>query len=115
MATIEQYNEAAPFVQSIGNFTVDQIETKLASIPKPPAPVEPQAPTKAAIVALFNEVHATSDVNKAIEAAGGLELLAAKHDMTRSQCETCLREFAAMKAVYETPEDVTPEDVTPEE
>lgn len=100
--TKEDYLAVAPFVEGIGDFSATAIESKLDDIPEAPEPTPIPDPTKANIVALFNAVYAEVSVSKAIENAGGIAKLGAQYGMTAEQCKTCIREFEAMRVLYNT-------------
>lgn len=101
--TKADYVEVAPYIMSIGDFSATAIETKLSAIPEAPEKPEPPEPTKANIVALFNEVYSTPSVREVIQKNGGLMSTASKYDMTMAQCKQCLREFAEMEKLFNTP------------
>jgi hypothetical protein len=102
MATLDEYKSAMPMVTGIWpDLTKTAIENKLASIPAVPTKPAPAKPTKAAIIALFDEVYGLPTVEEAIAKAGGIMKLAAKHGMTRLDCITILQEFSAVKSLYD--------------
>jgi len=103
MATKEDYQSVAPYVMSIIDVTAEVIENKLASIQQEAEPTPVSDPVKADIVALFNYVYSYPTVNKSISKAGGINSLASTHNMTPNQCKTCIKEFEAMRNLYQNP------------
>lgn len=104
MATKAEYEAIAPYVMSIGDFSATAIENKLSAIPEPPEPEPVPDPTKANVIALFNTLYTDYfNVIDAIRDNGGLVQIASDHNMTFSQCKRCIRDFEAMRILYENP------------
>lgn len=101
MADLQDYIDVAPDVMATGDFSVTQVENKLASIPGPPSPPTPPDVTKAKVLDLFDIVTTTWSFNKSIEAAGGINEVAKTVQLWPSQVRELVRQFKAMKAVYD--------------
>lgn len=100
MATLQEYIDAAPFIMGLGEFTVNQVETKLASIPEPPADPVPPVVTKQIVIDIFNQIFSYSDVNKGVAAANGYTQLGIQHGISGAQAKTIVNELKAMLSVY---------------
>ena len=100
MATLADYEAVAPTVTGIGDFTLGQIETKLAAVPEPPPPPEPPTITKARIVEIFNTVFSKTSPELGVASAGGWGSLAAQVGLWPSQVKQIVFEMSAMLDVY---------------
>lgn len=100
MATLQEYTAVAPTVMSTGDFTVEQVETKLSSVPQvQPADPVPE-PTKPAVQSLFNIIFAKSTVKKSIAFAGGYTEISKTTGLSRNQVVTLIGELSAMVSLY---------------
>jgi hypothetical protein len=100
MPTLQDYIDAAPTIMALGEFTVIQVENKLASIPDPPSPGTPAPVTKQIVIDIFNQLFARQDVDTALKAANGYGNLGKQHGITKQQAKTVVEELRAMHAVY---------------
>jgi hypothetical protein len=100
VATIEDYQTAAPFLMALGEFTVNQIENKFVTIPDPPSPGTPAPVTKQVVIAIFEQLFNRHNVDAALKNAGGYGPLGKQHGITKQQAKTIVEELRAMYAVY---------------
>jgi hypothetical protein len=100
VATIEEYQAAAPNIMALGEFTVNQIENKFATIPDPPGPGTPTPVDKQTVIDIFEQLFARQDVDTALKGANGYGELGKQHGITKKQAKTIVEELRAMYAVY---------------
>ena len=100
MATIDDYINIAPTIMSIGEFTLEQIETKLESLPSAPEPNPEPEITKAKVVGIFNLIFNSYDPRKAIVDAGGYAGIAQQAGLSMSQVKTIVKEIKAVLGLY---------------
>ncbi len=101
MATLRDYQDAAPTVMATGELTLAAIENKLSNIPDPPKPPAPPAITKGRVGNIFNAVFAHHSIDRGIEMSGGITKLARANKLKPAQVKKIIRELVAMKAVYD--------------
>ena len=102
MATLDDYINVAPMIMGIGEFTLEQIETKLENLPEPPVPSPEPEITKAKIVGIFNLIFNSYDPRKAVVEAGGYSGIASQAGLTVSQVRTIIREMKAVFGLYKS-------------
>ena len=105
MATIDDYINIAPIIMNIGEFTLEQIETKLESLPSAPEPSPEPEITKTKIVGIFNLIFASYDPRKAIVDAGGYAGIAKQANLSISQVRTIIKEMKAVLALYKSEQE----------
>jgi hypothetical protein len=95
MPTIEDCQNSAPNIMQLGDFTVSQIENKIASRPKVEnsSVVDVNGVDQSIVVDIFDEIFSFQDIDRAVSAAGGFKRLGAKHGISKKQAKLIVEEL----------------------
>lgn len=100
--TIEDCQNAAPDLMDLGEFTVEQIETKIAGRPKTanPIPVDMTGVTKAIVLAILDDLFKFQSIGRAVSASKGYKRLGEKHGITKAQAEVIVTQLKNLEALF---------------